>query len=617
MQILCVWTVVVTERRLKPLVLPGTTKDDLVDDTLTVCALMAFMLGLPVFVGAGFKHTAIVSVVTALVYLLMTSLISWAPYVLLDSLGLLVIGALSSAIARRFEGPRRHIFAESRMESERAARSKQRLQEWETVQQQAFMNYEVGLHAVVKDLQSASVAFQTAEKELVMDAPSANLLRQDIALLEQQIKRLMTDRDLFDSTLANNVARSASVVAPDIQNFIAGEFQQPVDEDNVARRVIRNADRHRSGASGAMMADARREQRNRSNGADVDLSDDVTLGTRSPLDVGTWSLDLIHMVTESSHPVLAVGYWALEGPRDTIGIEARMLIALLTKVDSLYCDNPFHNATHAADVANSTVFLMRACAVSYEEAPLEEFALVLAALCHDIAHPGYNNSFLVATRQDLAIVYNDVSVLESMHASTAIRLLETEQESAVLKECSEDDRILVRKIVIQCILDTDMTSHMNFVGKLNLMIDGLDLKKASDRLEVSRMFIKCADLGHSAKPWHIHRAWSLVLFDEFYKQGGREQKLGLPISPLCDRTKVRDTGVSQVEFLEVICRPLWALAARIETEEKKVTENCCQNIAANMVAWNQYKIDEDTEVLQKWPWISELPPAKRWTEDAT
>lgn len=49
---------------------------------------------------------------------------------------------------------------------------------------------------------------------------------------------------------------------------------------------------------------------------------------------------------------------------------------------------------------------------------LEVFALALAALCHDVDHPGLTNAFLVATYDPLALRYNDRAVLESHHAAT-------------------------------------------------------------------------------------------------------------------------------------------------------------------------------------------------------
>ena len=64
---------------------------------------------------------------------------------------------------------------------------------------------------------------------------------------------------------------------------------------------------------------------------------------------------------------------------------------------------------------------------------VERFALMIAAVCHDMDHPGNSlmlpnlldhwhraglqNSFLVETKNALATIYNDRSVLENRHVS--------------------------------------------------------------------------------------------------------------------------------------------------------------------------------------------------------
>jgi hypothetical protein len=46
------------------------------------------------------------------------------------------------------------------------------------------------------------------------------------------------------------------------------------------------------------------------------------------------------------------------------------------------------------------------------------FGALMAALVHDIGHPGKTNRFMTRTDHALAIQYNDQSVLENMHVFT-------------------------------------------------------------------------------------------------------------------------------------------------------------------------------------------------------
>ena len=56
-------------------------------------------------------------------------------------------------------------------------------------------------------------------------------------------------------------------------------------------------------------------------------------------------------------------------------------------------------------------------------APLQVLSLFISAILHDFKHPGVTNAYLIEVQHALALQYNDVSVLESFHASEGLRLL--------------------------------------------------------------------------------------------------------------------------------------------------------------------------------------------------
>ena len=59
------------------------------------------------------------------------------------------------------------------------------------------------------------------------------------------------------------------------------------------------------------------------------------------------------------------------------------------------------------------------------------FAVLTASIGHDIAHPGVNQQFLVQTRDELAMTYNDNSVLENMHCAKLYAIMR--QAAAIIK----------------------------------------------------------------------------------------------------------------------------------------------------------------------------------------
>ena len=48
---------------------------------------------------------------------------------------------------------------------------------------------------------------------------------------------------------------------------------------------------------------------------------------------------------------------------------------------------------------------------------LENLSALMANFGHDVGHPRLNNRSLVNNLEEMASVYNDISVLENMHAS--------------------------------------------------------------------------------------------------------------------------------------------------------------------------------------------------------
>ena len=54
-------------------------------------------------------------------------------------------------------------------------------------------------------------------------------------------------------------------------------------------------------------------------------------------------------------------------------------------------------------------------------------ALLVAALSHDLDHPGVDNDFLIASKHELAERYNELSVLENYHSSILMRILSKSQ----------------------------------------------------------------------------------------------------------------------------------------------------------------------------------------------
>mmetsp|Transcript_24543 Transcript_24543/g.21720 ORF Transcript_24543/g.21720 Transcript_24543/m.21720 type:complete len:180 (-) Transcript_24543:300-839(-) len=83
-------------------------------------------------------------------------------------------------------------------------------------------------------------------------------------------------------------------------------------------------------------------------------------------------------------------------------------------------NNPFHNYDHGLSVLHATYYLMTRTS-NFDK--LTNLALLVSAFGHDAAHTGRTNQFEANMQTELALTYNDRSILESHHASTSFKIL--------------------------------------------------------------------------------------------------------------------------------------------------------------------------------------------------
>lgn len=91
---------------------------------------------------------------------------------------------------------------------------------------------------------------------------------------------------------------------------------------------------------------------------------------------------------------------------------------------------------------------------------VEVSSLLIAGACHDYDHPGLNNAYLINKKHEIAIRYNDVSILENHHAASSFSFFSNEKYN-ILKNFSSGDFKKFRKLMIECILETDMSRHFS------------------------------------------------------------------------------------------------------------------------------------------------------------
>ncbi|CAB1341812.1 unnamed protein product [Coregonus sp. 'balchen'] len=236
---------------------------------------------------------------------------------------------------------------------------------------------------------------------------------------------------------------------------------------------------------------------------------------------------------------------------------------VMTLEDHYHANVAYHNSLHAADVTQSTHVLLSTPALDAVFTDLEILAALFAAAIHDVDHPGVSNQFLINTNSELALMYNDESVLENHHLAVGFKLLH-EDNCDIFQNLSKRQRQSLRKLVIDMVLATDMSKHMSLLADLKTMVETkkvtssgvLLLDHYTDRIQVLRNMVHCADLSNPTKPLAVYREWTERIMEEFFRQGDKERERGMEISPMCDK-HTASVEKSQVGFIDYIVHPLW------------------------------------------------------------
>ncbi|XP_020380379.2 cAMP-specific 3',5'-cyclic phosphodiesterase 4B-like [Rhincodon typus] len=284
-------------------------------------------------------------------------------------------------------------------------------------------------------------------------------------------------------------------------------------------------------------------------------------------DLNIWGLNIFRVSEFSNNRPLSCIMYAIFQERDlmkTFRIPVdTFLTYIMTLEDHYHADVAYHNSLHAADVTQSTHVLLSTPALDAVFTDLETLAALFAAAIHDVDHPGVSNQFLINTNSELALMYNDESVLENHHLAVGFKLLQ-EENCDIFQNLPKRQRQSLRKMVIDMVLATDMSKHMSLLADLKTMVETkkvtssgvLLLDNYTDRIQVMRNMVHCADLSNPTKPLELYRQWTDRILEEFFRQGDKERERGMEISPMCDK-HTASVEKTQVGFIDYIVHPLW------------------------------------------------------------
>jgi len=306
--------------------------------------------------------------------------------------------------------------------------------------------------------------------------------------------------------------------------------------------------------------------------------------------IDRWSgVDVFQLERENQQPLTTVfmTIWKRRGVDQLCRTPEEKVFEFIRSMELEYKSNPYHNRIHAAEVTLTAYYLWSQLAAQegWKDYFVEVDLLVLlfAAAIHDVGHPAVNNDFMIKTRDDLSLRYNDKSVLENYHAATAFRSMRDRGIDLLEHNLPSPPPGALRTRVVDMVLATDMELHKQTISALQSEVQNHARVQDIDKLVLEKNMIHMSDIGHPLRPNDQHKEWSRRCVEEFFAQGDREKALKLQPIQLFDRDRAPSLAKGQLGFLNFVVMPTWKAMRLVLGDEGAATLDKC--LKDNVSSW--------------------------------
>jgi hypothetical protein len=275
-------------------------------------------------------------------------------------------------------------------------------------------------------------------------------------------------------------------------------------------------------------------------------------------------------------------------------------------MNSSRSSNPYHNATHGADVLQTALFMIYGGGLLTRAAltPTDVFTLIFAGAIHDFGHPGQNNMYFVKTQHPLATRYNDKAVLEMHHVAAAYTLIHSMPAFGIFNGMELSVYSQIRELALACVLATDMSSHFAELGRFKSRIqagdflarqESTDLPTNDDKLLGCSVMLHACDISNPAKNLDSYLSWTTRVLFEFFAQGDAEKEAGVAVSMFMDRDTT-NIAKCQLGFIDILVYPLFDALASIADGKLQC---CLDNLDSNKDYWKGRVDEMEKELVSK------------------
>jgi len=249
---------------------------------------------------------------------------------------------------------------------------------------------------------------------------------------------------------------------------------------------------------------------------------------------------------------------------DELDIHPATLKRFLLRVQENYRNNPFHNFRHCFCVTHMMYVLIHGCRLTEVLSKRDICVLLTACICHDLDHPGFNNTYQINSRSELAVRYNDMSPLENHHCAVSFKILSC-PECNIFANLTPEEFKEVRGDMIILILATDMARHAEILDAFKQKLDNFDYSSEDHLNTLKMILIKACDISNECRPIVVSEGWVECLMEEYFHQSDQEKKESLPVAPFMDRDRVTKP-TAQIGFIKYVLLPLFEALNKLYPE---------------------------------------------------
>ncbi|KAH9478702.1 3',5'-cyclic-nucleotide phosphodiesterase regA [Psilocybe cubensis] len=303
----------------------------------------------------------------------------------------------------------------------------------------------------------------------------------------------------------------------------------------------------------------------------------------------------------------------VEGMQEAVPVSMQQITSFIHHLRRIYrYENTYHNFEHALDVLQATQSYLKSAGVVPPpsfllEAPgrrwtprkglndgggtliaslgrRELFMLYVAAIGHDVGHPGFSNHFMKNAHTPLAQLYPSGSALEHLHIQLLLRVMRAHGLASVLLDSPADGAHL-RKVLVQSVLATDMGVHDAFMETLRNCVEGGKGSLCHRQIVLCQAILKNADISNPTRPFLVSKHWASLLSHEWSAQASLESSYHLTPTVQPFSASPRALAASQIFFISRYAKPLLELTEKAVPEMRMYREWCRKNLKE----WEQRK----------------------------